>query len=316
MKKTIIQAISAFGTEILLDPDTLICILEDMNPMIRNKIQCFKLVYSKQVAGLLYDAIKKKGKTLEEIGQEAEKLCTGGNSNPVYQMVYNDLYGGAASSSPKKAAAPKREAGNNASAVRELIQSVFSKREGESFCFGGFYQDDINSEKPIEWIILKKQGNRLIALSKYALISKAYNEKEESTSWFDCSLRRYLNTEFLNSAFSNIEIGYLDVYMSSADANNKYSKIMQGRDASDRVFLLSMKELEDLPAAVRQCEPTSIVKNEVQSDENGKCRWWLRTLGYDTDCASGVYANGRIDLGGFLVNTESAVRPAICIKQA
>ena len=120
----------------------------------------------------------------------------------------------------------------------------------------------------------------------------------------------------MKSAFTNNEVGYLDVYLSAADANKKYSKIRQGRDVSDRVFLLSMKELEDCPAAARQCEPVSIVKNEVQRDENGKCRWWLRTLGYDTDCASGVYANGRIDMGGFLVNTANAVRPAICIKQA
>ena len=301
MKKTIIQAISAFGTEILLDQDRLVCVLEDMNPQIRNKIECFKLLYSNQVAGLLYEGIEQKGKTFEEIGQAAEKLCGNANVNPVYQMVYNDLYGGAASSSPEKDKTSKRKAGNNTSVIRESIRSTFSKKEGESFCFGGFYQDDTNSEKPIEWIILKKQGNKLLALSKYALIVKAYNDKEESTAWSDCSLRRYLNNEFLKSAFTNNEVGYLDVYLSAADANKKYSKIRQGRDVSDRVFLLSMKELEDCPAAARQCEPVSIVKNEVQRDENGKCRWWLRTLGYDTDCASGVYANGRIDMGGFLV---------------
>ena len=112
--------------------------------------------------------------------------------------------------------------------------------------FGNYMQDKKGKKKtPIEWIVLDKKDDKVFLFSKYILDLKNFNDEYKEISWKDCSLRKWLNNEFYDIAFSseekkkiletkNINKGYKEVpFYDTKDSN----------DTVDKVFLLSQDEI-------------------------------------------------------------------------
>ena len=80
---------------------------------------------------------------------------------------------------------------------------------GTSVYFGHYEQDgnESNGDEPIEWIVLDHSGSKILLLSKYVLDSMQFNTEKEpiNITWEECSLNRWLNNDFYNSAFSGEE---------------------------------------------------------------------------------------------------------------
>ena len=71
----------------------------------------------------------------------------------------------------------------------------------------GKYEQDNNLEngpEPIEWIDLDydDQENKSLLLSKYGLDASQYHADGGEITWEGCSLRNWLNWDFLNDAFT------------------------------------------------------------------------------------------------------------------
>lgn len=62
-----------------------------------------------------------------------------------------------------------------------------------------------SSKEPIEWIVLKQEDNRILCASKYLLDCIAYHETLEPVTWEKCTLRKWLNHDFFDTAFSKEE---------------------------------------------------------------------------------------------------------------
>ena len=61
----------------------------------------------------------------------------------------------------------------------------------EVYTFGNYEQG--GGQAPIEWIVLDRQEDRLLLLSKYTLDSKPFHEVEDrDVTWADCTLRSWL----------------------------------------------------------------------------------------------------------------------------
>ena len=71
--------------------------------------------------------------------------------------------------------------------------------------FGSYPQEKDGTEKPIEWMVMKKERNKVLLLSKYILDVKPYNEKCEEVTWETSDIRNWLNVKFYRTAFNNIE---------------------------------------------------------------------------------------------------------------
>ena len=61
---------------------------------------------------------------------------------------------------------------------------------GETIEFGNYPQEEDGTEKPIEWIVMKKEGNQVLLLSKYVLDAKPYNEEVEEVTWETSDIRK------------------------------------------------------------------------------------------------------------------------------
>ena len=79
-----------------------------------------------------------------------------------------------------------------------------SYKVGDIIKFGHYEQDGNTSygKEEIEWEVLKVESDRVLVVSKYALDCKPYNTEYTDVTWETCSLRQWLNSTFLNTAFS------------------------------------------------------------------------------------------------------------------
>lgn len=201
---------------------------------------------------------------------------------------------------------------------KEKIEPNKTLKIGDSFLFGAYKQDTKgNEKKTIEWIVLDKKDNRVLLISKYALDCKLYNTKGGSTTWEKCSLRMWLNNNFISEAFASDERSKIVETKVTADRNPKYST-NPGKDTKDKVFLLSIDEAKKYYASdvLRQCKPTEFaISNNANKYRSGNCEWWLRSPGWGFVFASKIGSNGSIYYGGGDVrDSHIAVRPTMWIN--
>lgn len=205
--------------------------------------------------------------------------------------------------------------------VQEQLKSV---SVGDKVRFGTYEQDnDIsNGKEDIEWRVLAKENNRILVISDKALDCQLYNVKYDVVTWKTCTLRKWLNDDFFNSAFTDAEKMCIPTVTVSADKNPKYSTY-SGKTTKDKIFLLSTKEAEKyfVDDEERKCIPTdyAIAQGVYTSDNHtingvGTCYWWLRSPGSIQSCATLVYDDGVFSERGYDVDRScSAVRPAMWI---
>lgn len=190
---------------------------------------------------------------------------------------------------------------------------------GDIVEFGSYEQDNnvSNGKEKITWIVLKVENGKALLISEYALDSYKYYSSLNSVTWETSHIRRWLNSDFFNSAFNDTEQNTILSTEVSADANPKHSS-NQGTSTADKVFLLSAAQAERYFAnkGSRTCKATQYAKqNGVWiSPSNGNASWWLRTIGDRQDCASTIESDGDIYYTGSLVHsTNPAVRPVIWV---
>ena len=194
---------------------------------------------------------------------------------------------------------------------------VYNKSEykvGKTIEFGNYPQDKDGTEKPIEWIVMKKEGNQVLLLSKYVLDAKPYNEEFEDVTWETSDIRQWLNNEFYTTAFNKTEKAKIQTSLIKNEDNSEYGT-SGGNDTEDKVFLLSEKEAETLfsDEEERIAKATEYAeKSGVYVNKEKVAWWWLRSPGYHGHHAAVLNKYGWVDRDGSCVSIYSGgVRPAL-----
>ena len=204
------------------------------------------------------------------------------------------------------------------------IEKMKTASVGDIVYFGAYEQDNniANGKEEIEWLVLAKEKDRVLLISKYALDCQQYNTSYTGVTLEPCSLRKWLNGTFINAAFSNEEQNRIISSTVTADENPSYST-SPGNNTTDKVFLLSIPEVNQYFSSneARKCAPTdyAIAQGAVTSGGyttggRATCSWWLRSPGYGSDYAASVIYGGSVyNLGIGVNNSSVAVRPALWI---
>ena len=170
--------------------------------------------------------------------------------------------------------------------------------------FGKYYSQNNRRKEPVKWRVLSRDGNKALLITDKGIDCKQYHETITGITWAKCSLRRWLNTEFLETCFDKIEQSMI---IMTRHKNNF------GGETEDRIFLLSDDEARKyfMNDSDRKCSLTSHALNNGSWTYSSYCYWWLR----DDFAKAYVDASGFIHRDGLFVNSDNrnrgSVRPAL-----
>lgn len=221
--------------------------------------------------------------------------------------------------------------------VREtlsLVEARETKRKafrtiGAHVAFGTYPQSsECRDKTPIEWIVLDVQGNKSMLISRYGLDVVSYHHAgSDSITWEKCTLRAWLNENFISEAFTSAE---RKVILQTSIDNSKSQgvgiwKIDGGNNTQDKVFLLSyaeankyfevasdFKENEEArtaptPYAIKQ--GAFLDKELTTTNGEAAGTWWLRSPGGVRGFVSRVYCNGAL-------SQTSSDQMNVCVRPA
>ena len=229
----------------------------------------------------------------------------------------------------------------------EAAVALTEAKVGDIVKFGKYEQNGNTSDgaEDIEWYVLDKGEAGLTLITKDAIQNKMFYSENAKTSWVNSDLRKWLNEEFVNEAFSNNEKGML---------RNRNNDNSDGVHSIDVVYVLSREEAysyfgitADLLAAKpdsyeKACEYflknvdsrlyarpsayavqngafawTSENSKKMQqfygvdvSKAEGTTGWWLRDTDEQGNSAAYIDSMGNIN-GTTYVNDALGIRPVI-----
>ncbi len=185
---------------------------------------------------------------------------------------------------------------------------------GDYVIFGAYEQDNdlSNGKEEIEWLVLDKQDNKLLVISKFGLDCQQYNLSLGGVTWERCDLRKWLNDNFINAAFTADEKAVIPTVTVEAHENPEYDT-GAGNATQDKVFLLSIPEADEyFRYRARRCAPTAYADYRGTWTWSSRCGWWLRSPGRYGIHAAIVDSDGNFDFAD-TVSDCYAVRPALWI---
>ena len=201
---------------------------------------------------------------------------------------------------------------------------------GATVYFGKYEQDGNtkNGKEKIEWQVLSSKGNKVLLISKKILDSQPYDREGKDITWEKCTLRKWLNKDFMKAAFSPKEIKKIQNSKIENKGNKKY-KTKGGKDTEDKVFLLSINEVKKYfktdkkrmanitnYGIKRMAEEVEIPEMDLKENFGGNTiMWyWMRSPGDYQDTAAYVEADGSAsERGSYVLTAGGGIRPVIVV---
>lgn len=200
----------------------------------------------------------------------------------------------------------------------------------DTITFGNYWQEDTNDDgeintndekKPIRWRVLSVEGDDAFLMVDQAIESRPFDEEGSAVTWEKCSLRKWLNEDFIKEAFTEEEQAAI-METTVVNKDNEEYNTEAGADTQDKIYLLSIDEAADTQygfeesdkAAFHRTSPAREVAQTMYSSEAYNAFfWWLRSPGKE-NCVSNVGMAGDGDSEGTFAQTYGAVRPVLHLK--
>ncbi len=174
----------------------------------------------------------------------------------------------------------------------------------------GSYLQNEEKKTPLEWIVLKQEFHRILCVSKFLIDCKPYNTTLEDVTWENCSLRKWLNKDFLITAFTDEEQRHIMM----TDIKTPF------QDTKDHIFLLSVDEAEEyLDFEIRAAKTTKYARMQGAwfiDDDNDKYgnhgTWWLRYPEEDEEESAFYTVLSCVNFDGYIEGAADQVTAKTC----
>ena len=207
---------------------------------------------------------------------------------------------------------------------------------GDHIMFGKYPQNyasgsDTAEPEPIEWRVLEIKDGKALIISEYLLEPFVYNIELTDVTWENSTLRKWLNTTFYDTAFSESEKNSIQT-VTIKNPDNPVRGTEGGNDTEDKVFCLSLEEVQLYfkDTNERMAAPTKYaVRRGAQTNDDSTLAnglktgwWWLRTPASSSNRAADVDCYGNIDVdfikgsdvdGSLVFDEDNCVRPAVWV---
>ena len=194
--------------------------------------------------------------------------------------------------------------------------------------FGNYPQSDATgaTSDPIKWRVLQVNGNDAFLQADVNLDVQRYNDTYTSVTWETCTMRSWLNSTFLNKAFTSSEQTAIKTTTVVNEDNPEYGT-EGGNNTNDKIFLLSLNEVRNPSYGFSAVWGDSDTRKRTNTDyvaaggtigsssmsSTGSADlWWLRSLGIYSCNAADVHDFGWVYQIGYDVSYDNrAVCPAL-----
>lgn len=193
-------------------------------------------------------------------------------------------------------------------------------RVGDYITIGQYPYNAKKELRGLSWLVLDIEGDHLFVITKDCIDHVKFNEVEgDSTlTWETSSLRTWLNNEFLDSAFNDVERAAI-VETPVVTMIQSAAQEITYLNTTDRVFVLSERETSGYcyTEQTRFAKATEYAKMRGADYDilEGRGWWWLRDSHPMVNMSPGiscVWFKGRIALDG-AANEDASIRPAMWI---
>ena len=216
---------------------------------------------------------------------------------------------------------------------------------GDTVTFG-------SSRNPQEWLVLEKNGDDVLLLSRRAVAVSRYNDASTDTTWEKSDIRAWLNGAYYESAFGTAERALLRDTVSDADEYNSFhydyddesdydfggildngdgkeivddgGDLVQmsfvpgssGDETTDKLFLLNAAEVNLRLKTNGEKRCLAPLTNEKTGEEAPEeyIGWWLRTQTRAGMPACYIDEDGVLQYDYYGEDPELGVRPAVWVS--
>lgn len=127
--------------------------------------------------------------------------------------------------------------------------------------------------QPLQWHTLKKERGKVLVITQDCIAVKPFHAAQEAANWQKCTLRKWLNKDFFNSAFTEeekkrfLESENLTHRDNGSNGSVKSSSFI----TKDFIFLLSKEEVEQyFTDDTSRCAKMLWTKNDIKDCLNIK----------------------------------------------
>ncbi len=184
--------------------------------------------------------------------------------------------------------------------------------------FGNYEQDGItgNGAEPIEWIVLERRGSQVLLLSRYGLDAQPYHHTSMAVNWSESAVRRWLQGEFCNKAFTDEEKAVIATVRNSTPINSNNIG-SPGPDTYDTLFFLSAPEATKYLTTPesRMVKATSYaLMRGAGTNYSQNSFWWLRSYA-DANRRVVLMINSQGNVyASYMNDYEAVIRPAVWVN--
>lgn len=165
--------------------------------------------------------------------------------------------------------------------------------EGDTFFYGS------HNGQQISWTVLRIQNRTALVITTDNVCDMPYHEPGGKTTWSECTLRKWLNNDFINGDFTQAERARI-LPCKLINDNIRYLKTPGGTPTTDKVFLLGVKESKTL------------LYEDLARNNHW---WWLRSPDDNPSNAAFVVRDGYLcAYHGDFSDSDIGVRPVMLIK--
>ena len=199
--------------------------------------------------------------------------------------------------------------------IRELEDDI-NLDSIDTIKFGHYEQDNNrdNGQEDIEWIVID-DGYSYVLLSKYIIDCK--NISNSGGKWKDSSIFDWLNREFYDLAFSEVEKKFIsDNYVDGL----KFKVDLLSNSYDHYFYKKNKKELNNYKLATNATNYAKSINNELYIESNkdiwccGNSPYLMKFRNYEQEKFVIVTANGMIDKDMVLDNQVLGIRPMIRVE--
>lgn len=200
--------------------------------------------------------------------------------------------------------------------LQQAKASVSDAKVGSIVTFGTYTEESDTLEKSkIDWRVLAKEDDRILVISSRIIDAMPYhNVSDVDVTWETCSLRKWLNGTFINSAFNSAE-KKLIIESEVLTEKASYSDTDPGNNTKDKIFLLSESEFEKYLHSDGSCFATNYATEKTAKGYSTHLySWWLRSPGASPYSASDVFISTSDVDSTYAAYPNNGVRPAMWIS--